>query len=41
MESKYCHKVIVIGGGMAGLSAAQHLVSNGLKDVLILEANKR
>lgn len=34
-------KVIIIGGGMAGLSAAYHLVKNGLVDFKLLEARKR
>lgn len=35
------HKVIIIGAGMAGLSAANHLIKNGLKDFRILEARGR
>lgn len=38
VEKKYCHKVIIIGAGMAGLGAANELKSNGF-DVLILESN--
>lgn len=34
-------KVLIIGAGMAGLSAAQHLASNGLTDFKILEARSR
>ncbi len=34
-------KVIIIGSGMSGLSAAIKLVENGIKDILILEANDR
>lgn len=35
------HKVIIIGAGMAGLSAANHLIKNGIKDFKILEARGR
>lgn len=35
------NKVIIIGAGMAGLSAANHLIKNGLKDFRILEARGR
>lgn len=34
-------KVLIIGAGMAGLSAAHHLVKNGLHDFKILEARSR
>jgi monoamine oxidase len=34
-------KVIIIGSGMSGLSAAIKLIENGIKDILILEANDR
>lgn len=34
-------KVLIIGAGMAGLSAANHLVQNGLTDFKILEARSR
>ncbi|GLV31115.1 uncharacterized protein CBL_12189 [Carabus blaptoides fortunei] len=34
-------KVLIIGAGMAGLSAANHLVKNGFKDFKILEARNR
>ena len=33
--------VIVIGAGMAGLSAANHLVNSGIHDVVVLEARDR
>lgn len=33
--------VIVIGAGMAGLSAANHFVNRGFNDVVILEARDR
>lgn len=35
------HKVIIIGAGMAGLSAANHLIKNGITDFKILEARGR
>lgn len=35
------HKVIIIGAGMAGLSAANHLIKNGSTDFRILEARGR
>jgi succinate dehydrogenase/fumarate reductase flavoprotein subunit len=34
-------RVIVVGAGMAGLSAAEHLFKSGFTDVLILEASDR
>lgn len=34
-------KVLIIGAGMAGLSAANHLIKNGLTDFKILEARSR
>lgn len=34
-------KVLIIGAGMAGLSAANHLVKNGQTDFKILEARSR
>lgn len=38
-KSKY--KVIIIGAGMAGLSAANHLIKNGISNFKILEACNR
>lgn len=35
------YQVIIIGGGMAGLSAANHLAKNGIDDFRILEARNR
>jgi len=35
---KKCFKVIIIGGGLAGLSAANHLVENGVSDICVVEA---
>ena len=34
-------KILIIGGGMAGLSAASHLVKNGVTDFKVLEARNR
>ncbi|XP_036335834.1 peroxisomal N(1)-acetyl-spermine/spermidine oxidase isoform X1 [Rhagoletis pomonella] len=34
-------KVLIIGAGMAGLSAANHFIHNGCNDFLILEARSR
>ncbi|XP_013193705.1 peroxisomal N(1)-acetyl-spermine/spermidine oxidase [Amyelois transitella] len=39
-DSNKCN-VIIIGGGIAGLSAANHFVKNGMEDFIILEARKR
>ena len=39
--AKHECKVIIIGAGMAGLSAANHLIKNGLTDFRILEARNR
>lgn len=35
------HKIIIIGAGIAGISAAHHLVKNGETDFKILEARNR
>ena len=35
------HQFIVIGAGIAGLSAASHLSKNGFKDFKVLEARNR
>lgn len=34
-------KICIIGGGMAGLSAANHLLKNNQTDFIILEARNR
>lgn len=39
--TKKKHKVVIIGAGMAGLSAGIHLVQNGITDFVILEARNR
>ena len=38
--SKNC-KILIIGAGVAGLAAANHLLSNNIKDFLIVEARNR
>lgn len=38
MENKV-YEAIIIGAGMAGVSAARTLYQNGIKDILILEGN--
>eukprot|EP00095_Tigriopus_kingsejongensis_P004146 maker-scaffold703_size109190-snap-gene-0.19 protein:Tk04146 transcript:maker-scaffold703_size109190-snap-gene-0.19-mRNA-1 annotation:"peroxisomal n1-acetyl-spermine spermidine oxidase" len=35
------YRVIIIGAGIAGISAAHYLVQNGVSDVLVLEATDR
>ena len=35
------YKVAVIGAGMAGLSAAGHLMSRGVTDIVVLEGRDR
>lgn len=44
-SSKKCdtnkHNVIIIGGGIAGLAAANYFLKNGMEDFIILEARKR
>lgn len=35
------YKVLIVGAGAAGLSAANSLISNGIKDILIVEARNR
>lgn len=40
-SSTYTHKIIIIGAGIAGISAAHHLVKNGETDFKILEARNR
>lgn len=36
-NQKDTYDVIVVGGGLAGISAAKTLYLNGVKDVLVLE----
>jgi monoamine oxidase len=40
VSSNRC-RILIIGAGMAGLSAASHLVKNGITDFKILEARNR
>lgn len=40
-NKEHYYKVIIIGAGVAGLSAANHLISNGITDIKILEARNR
>ncbi|CAL1280878.1 unnamed protein product [Larinioides sclopetarius] len=40
-QSTTCYKIIIIGAGIAGISAAHHLVKNGETDFIILEARNR
>merc|ERR1719431_2295396 len=35
------YTVIIVGGGISGLSAARHLTANGIKDIILLEAQNR
>lgn len=39
-QSKHV-EIVIIGAGMAGLSAAKHLMKNGRSDFIILEARNR
>jgi spermine oxidase len=34
-------RVVVIGAGISGISAAAKLIENGFKNVIVLEAEKR
>jgi spermine oxidase len=38
LSNKTDFKVVIIGGGLAGLSAAVHLVENGVNDICLIEA---
>ncbi len=33
-------QIVIIGGGIMGCSTAYHLISNGCKDVILLERSK-
>lgn len=35
------NKVVIIGGGIAGLAAANYFIQNGMEDFIIIEARKR
>ena len=34
-------KIVIVGAGIAGISAAHHLVKNGFTNVIVLEASDR
>ena len=36
--SEFYAKIVIIGAGISGLGAMVHLKSNGIEDVLVLEA---
>ncbi|EDV98741.1 protein anon-37Cs [Drosophila grimshawi] len=40
-STKLNAQIVIIGGGLAGLSAAQHLLANGFHNTLVLEATDR
>lgn len=40
-DDKKFSEIIIIGGGIAGLSAACHLAKNGVTDFKILEARQK
>lgn len=37
----FAQKVVIVGAGVSGLAAAQHLRRNGICDIAILEAEDR
>ena len=37
---KVSYDTIIIGAGLAGISAARSLIQNGVQDVLVLEDNQ-
>lgn len=41
VDDRISCKICIIGGGMAGLSAANHLLKNNQTDFLIVEARNR
>lgn len=41
MSQDRSYQVIIIGAGIAGLAAADHLIRNGVGDVVVLEASNR
>ncbi len=41
MPGKRSYRVVILGGGMAGISAAHYLAAHGVKDILVLEARER
>lgn len=40
-DSNKKYRVIIMGGGIAGISAAKHLVKNHMLDFIILEAKDK
>lgn len=40
-ENSIFSKIIIVGGGISGLSAASHLVKCGHTDFLLLEATEK
>jgi monoamine oxidase len=40
-QNKNKYQVLIIGAGMAGLSAAVKLIESGVKNIAILEADNR
>jgi len=38
---KETQRIVVLGAGIAGLSAAQRLAKNGFKNITVLEASNR
>ena len=41
LDEPHCFRVVILGAGIAGLSAAYHLVEHGVKDIVVLEARER
>lgn len=41
IKSKMNSKIVIIGGGVAGISALSKLLENGYKNVILLEAENR
>ena len=41
MSTNHSVKVLIVGGGIAGLSAARYLADHGVKDFVVLESQKR
>ena len=35
------HQVVIVGAGASGLAAASKLITNGVEDVVVLEASDR
>lgn len=40
-QDEKVYEVGIIGAGVAGLTSAQHLISKGLTDIIVLEGNFR